>query len=134
MILPHHKLNPGGVLRETACGLWLITALQQRVAAISHLSDADVAAHWTLAGAEGIPQPAFSLSDESAVDAEAVGMAGGDSVSSELQYECHFLLKFTLFRGVFLHSLCIFNRKFRNNMAFVLQSAVIPRMSLKGCL
>ena len=48
------------------------------------LSDADIAAHWSLslAGAEAIPQPAFSLSaDDSGVGGTAAGaggIAGGD--------------------------------------------------------
>jgi ectoine hydroxylase-related dioxygenase (phytanoyl-CoA dioxygenase family) len=35
--------------------------LQQRVAAVGHLSDAEISSHWNLAGVDGVPAPAFSM-------------------------------------------------------------------------
>ena len=39
----------------------------------------------------------------------------------ELQSKCHFAIEIHTFQGCFLYSLCIFNRKFRNKLAFLLQ-------------
>ena len=46
------------------------------------------------------------------------------TVYCELQYKYHFSIENHTFQGCFLHSFCIFNRKFREKLAFLLQFAV----------